>query len=150
MSKPSADRVSFLIPCRQLTSGSMRSKSSAPDKTYGGSSNRVQRADKQALELALGMNESEVEQAAAMQRRVVCRPSQFARYIVIRCRLGGSNQVRLMDPVLVPEQRVNPLDVANRSNQVYEMMHGPELRLMTGEAPMLARNADISELDGDE
>ena len=45
--------------------------------------------------------------------KIVCRPSQFARFLIYRNDLGGKNGFKCLEPVLVPAEQSSVVDVSH-------------------------------------
>lgn len=61
---------------------------------------------------AFSMSDAEVRSAG--DKIIVCRPSQFARFLIYRHQMGGRNSFKLLDPVLVQAQPDRSVDVSGR------------------------------------
>jgi len=101
--KMSGDRVRIVIPERYLHSSSFR----------------------KVMREAFAMNDSDFDGFKSVDdhyghpngMEVICRPSQFGRFIVLRNEAGGTNSVKDLQPELfqpVPTARV--IDVSRRAN----------------------------------
>jgi hypothetical protein len=81
----SVDRVSFKLPYTvSLTSDSGKA-----------------RAIIGACEKAFGMTPQQAECYMRQGTQIICRPSQFARFIIYRNELGGTNSFSCLDAKLV-------------------------------------------------
>ncbi len=73
------------------------------------------RHTRDALVASMGVSNSEADILVRRNQLIRCRPSQFARFIVIRCELGiKCNGIKCLEPKLIsPEPPVNePIDVS--------------------------------------
>jgi hypothetical protein len=82
--------------------------------------------DKQAYRDVLcdvfGMTERELPTDTCNDRRltIICRPSQFARFLILRDRAGIANGFKELEPELIPEEPIKTVvEVWNRPNRLY-------------------------------
>ncbi len=88
--------------------------------TYHYSGNHAHPSDthrhtREALVRTMGMTAHEADEAVRSNRVIRCRPSQFGRFIVVRCNLGiKCNGVKCLEPKQIsPEPPVTePIDVS--------------------------------------
>lgn len=99
----SVDRVSLVIPERYLRVGAVE----------------------RAMNEAFGLRPEEIRALKNKKDhygndgvQVICRPSQFARFIILRNEYGGNNSIKDLQPELFqPAIVAEPLDVSKRKNQ---------------------------------
>ncbi|UVV66747.1 hypothetical protein [Brucella anthropi] len=70
---------------------------------------------------AFGMSLSEAGNAYAHEKTIVCRPSQFARFLILRDKFADEkgcssvNAFRQLNAILfTPEESASPIDVSSR------------------------------------
>lgn len=91
-------------------------KPSAQGTTH---SSKERQALKQAISECFGLMPSKVEECMAENITIICRPSQFARFLIRRHELGGKNVFSCLEPRLVPAVDCAPqLDVSRNGNTV--------------------------------
>ena len=98
MSNMSKDRVRFVIPHCEL------------DK----------RKLQEVAEETLSISQSDILAAKSRYEglTIICRPSQFARFLIARNEAGLPNGFKCLEPVLfVPVPENNPIDVSKRPNK---------------------------------
>ena len=80
------------------------------------------------LRKAFGLTEAEVKILYALRQgdrddsiKLICRPSQFARFLIWRNEAGCSNSFKELGAKIVPEetQRIKQLDVSERRTANY-------------------------------
>lgn len=82
-------------------------------------------AVQRAMQGAFGLTSEEVRCLPRSKDRyandgleVICRPSQFARFVILRNEYGGNNSIKDLQPELfVPAISAQPLDVSKRRNE---------------------------------
>ena len=81
-----------------------------PNETWEGT-----HATRTAALFALGMTSNEVTLAMREGARIVCRPSQFARFLIKRNEAGGRNGFKMLNAELVtPPEELCVVDVSKR------------------------------------
>jgi len=69
-----------------------------------------------ALVKGLGMYEHEARHCVANGATIICRPSQFARFLIFRNEAGGDNTFKELEPELfTPDSIPRVLDVSMRA-----------------------------------
>lgn len=100
-SRMSGDRVRLVIPERYLTNGKVI----------------------QAVKQAFGLTDDEIHSARVRDHygnrglEVICRPSQFGRFVILRNESGTANSIKDLEPELFfPKPAESPIDVSRRKN----------------------------------
>lgn len=100
----STDRVSFVLPYSGYNYNYSRSES----MTSG------QRALVKAAIVAFSIPQPAVIAAMNNGVKIICRPSQFARFLILRNDFGGSNDFKGLKAELIPAPTAQTLDVSSR------------------------------------
>ena len=110
----SNDRVKFRISkCRLYGNAGVRD---ALQETMGLSNSEISDACRRATAESCDEGGEYIE--------IVCRPSQFARFLIIRNIKGCQNGFKELNPVLfMPEENRQPLDASGNPNTVWKDRH---------------------------
>jgi len=96
----SRDRVHFNLPEEMCTELSPVSKAATAAAT-----------------VAFGLTYQEMRSICMSRTRVICRPSQFARFMILRNLYGGRNSFKELNAEIVPAITTPPeIDVSKRPN----------------------------------
>ena len=72
--------------------------------------------------IALGVDIGHARKLVVAEKRIRCRPSQFARFIVLRNQFGATNGIKNLNAVIIPPAAVEPdyVDVSQNPAPDYE------------------------------
>jgi hypothetical protein len=72
-------------------------------------------AARKAAMFAFNLSETEARRCMTESSRMICRPSQFARFLIKRNELGGRNNFKELNAELVmPPDHISVVDVSKR------------------------------------